>query len=168
MKLERWLIVGIVALSCPLSLRADDDPQTSDQQLIEALEELEQVQAQHIEILTGLLNQVPESAKPGIQRAIANSRKGLERSQLAQQGIRGKNQTAANNQANRGKGKPEGVGKPGQRGGRPDDVGQNEQRGGKPQDVGQGKPSNIGQNGGDRGNSQRVGDKGKSKGKSKR
>ena len=163
MKLVRWLIFGIVALSCPLSLCADDDTQASEKELIEALEELEQVQAQHIEILTGLLNQVPESAKPGIQRAIESSRKGLERSQLAQQGVRGKSQTAANNQANRGKGKPEGVGKRGQRGGRPDDVGQNGQRGGKPQDVGQGKPNNVGQNGDDRGNSQRVGDKGKSK-----
>jgi len=61
---------------------ADSDENTL-KDLAAALNQLEAVHQDHIAVLSSLLNQVPESARPKLQRAIQNSKVALERTRSA-------------------------------------------------------------------------------------
>lgn len=121
----------------------------SERDLEKAYDQVEKATRKHGEVLSDLLTKVPEQARPGIEKALANSQKGretalanLERARTARQeraaAARARHETGQPGTL----GRPDGVGRPSGVGGapaggvgRPGGVG-----GGPPAGAGRGRP----------------------------
>jgi hypothetical protein len=107
-----------------------------------ALEQVEQATRKHGEVLSDLLTKVPEEARPGIERALANSQKGRETALANLERVRAERQERAAAQRRQGMGQPGATGQPGTVG-RPSGVGAPGGVG-RPGGVGGGRPSGVG------------------------
>lgn len=112
-----------------------------------ALEQVEIATRKHSEVLSDLLTKVPEQARPGIERALANSQKGRETALANLQRVRAQRQErerlAAQERHRAGEagiGRPGTMGRPGDIGG-PGGLGRPGGVGGRPGGVGGGPPA---------------------------
>jgi len=120
------------------------EAQAQGRDVSEAIAAVERSTTQHTEVLTGLLEQVPEEAKPAIRQAIEVSRRGrntaLDTLETIQRGERPGAQGLGRPE---GVGPPAGVGRPGNIGGPPAGIGDRPGGIGGPP-TGIGRPAGIG------------------------